>query len=300
MENFREKRLERQLKSQQNISIVLGIILLLAILGIVFLFVRNNRLSDEKEELEGEKTMLTDNLQSVEESNAELQAEIRTLNEEIEKLRENAAELELEIQGREARIARLNRELVKMEDLRAEIIEYESLEEEFEKVKEEKLDLLGQLEAVNKQLSDLEEQYESLVSKVEGATYLKAYNICVHNFRDRWICRPVSMDVARRVDRTTLSFEINENLLVDPAKMDIHVVITGPDDNVVSPSTETFTIEDTGETSNFTAYTSIDYDRQPVPLDFSIEHDINLESGTYRVEVYIDGVESGTKEFMLE
>ena len=303
MENFREKRLERQLKSQQNISIVMAVVLLLAILGIVYLLVRNSRLNNDKEELQREISMLATEVNFLEESNSELQAEILKLNEENDMLRGSAANLELEIQSREAQIARLNRELLKLEDIRAEVAEYESLEDEYEKLQEEKLELTGELDAVKKHLSELkeiEEQHEALVRRVEEATYLRAYNICVHHFRDRWICRPVVMDVARRVDRTTLSFEINENLLVEPGEKNVHLVITGPDGNVISPSAETFTIEETGETSDFTEHTVIQYDNQPVALDFSIEHDTNLESGTYQVQIFLDGAESGTEEFVLE
>lgn len=300
MENFREKRLERQLKSQQTVSIIIAVILLLAILGVVFLLVRNNRLNDEKEELEREKTMLITEVRTIEDSNSQLQSKINAQEEQIEILREDASELELEVQSREAQIARLNRELMKMEDLRLKIAECQSLEEEHEKLENEKLEILGQLEAVNEQLSQLEDQHEALIRRVEEASYLKAYNICVHNFKDKWICRPVVMEIARRVDRTTLSFEINENMLVEPGEKSIHLVITGPEGNVISPSAETFTIKETGETINYTEYTTIQYNNQPVPLDFTIEHDTNLESGTYQVQVFLDGIESGTEEFMLE
>ena len=299
METFKEKRLERKFKSQQQTSIVIAVILLLSILGNVFLFVRNSRISSEKEDIEQEKSLIVEDKLAVEETNAQLQSEIATLNERIKLLGEDVAILELEIQSREARINRLSRQIFETDELRQEIVELEKVEDEYKKLKEEKQKLKAELETIKEQLSEQEEEHESLVSKVDEATYLHAYNICVHNFRDRWLCRPVDMDVARRVGRTTVSFEINANIFVEPGEKNVHILMIGPDGNIINPSTGTFTTEG-GDSSNFTAHTGIQYENQPVSLNFTIEHDVNLDSGTYLMKVYIDGEDSGNKEFTLE
>lgn len=300
MENYKEKRLERKFKSQQTTSIVLAAILILSIIGNVFLFVRNSRISNEKEDIVQEKHMINENRLAVEETNAQLKSEIATLNERIKHLEEDVAFLELEIQTREARIGRLSRQVFDKDELRQQIDELEKVEDEYKKLQEEKLKLVAELETLKEQLSKQEEEYKSLADKVEEATYLHAYSVCVHNFRDRWLCRPVAMDVARRVDRTTVSFEINANIFVEPGEKDVYLLMTGPDGDIINPSAETFTIEETGVSSSFTRHTTIQYENQSVPLNFTVEHDTSLDSGTHLMKVYIDGKESGYKEFYLE
>ncbi len=300
MENYKEKRLERKFKTQQTTSIVLAVILLLSIIGNIFLFIRNSRISNEKEDIALEKRMIIEDKLAVEETNAQLQSEITTLKERINLLEEDVAFLELEIQTREARIARLSRQVFEKDELRQQIAELEEVEDEYKKIKEEKQKLVTELESLKEQLSRQEEEYESLAGKVEEATYLHAYSICVHNFRDRWLCRPVAMDVARRVDRTTVSFEINANIFVEPGEKNVYLLMIGPDENIINPSTETFTIEETGVSSNYTRHTTIQYENQSVALNFTVEHDVNLDSGTYLMQVYIDGEDSGNKKFTLE
>lgn len=304
MENFREKRLERQLRTQQTTSIVIGVILLLSITGNVYLFLRNSNITNENEELTIEKTKLITDLQSAEASNAELYAEIDILNEQIEGIREHAADLESEIQIRDSRIAVLRNQMTEIEDLRkqlAELKELEELEEDYRKLEEERHELLEESQTLGQQLSHLKGQQESLLDKIENATYLKAYNVCVNHLRDRWLWfRPVVMDVARRVDRTTVSFEINSNIFVEPAQKHIYLVMHDSDGNVVNPSAETFTVAENGTSSHYTEYTNIQYEGRAVPLNFTITHEESLESGTYNITVYIDGLNSGSKEFKLE
>lgn len=300
MENFKEKRLEREVKAQKTTSIVIAVILLLSIVGNVFLVVRNSTINNEKEELVKEKNLVEEDKILAEESNAQLKAEIEILNEQLEELEEAAADLKVEIHARDARISRLRRETFEMDDLRRQIAELEKIEQEYEKIEDEKNNLLAELEELNNQLLRQEEENKNLNERIMEATYLRAYNICVNNFRDRWICRPVYMDVAGRVDRTSISFEINDNLFVEQGEKNIHMVMTGPDGSIIEPSTGTFTIEDTGETSEYTEHEQIKYDNESVTLSFDIEHTVSLEPGSYMIQVYIDGKESGAKEFSLE
>ncbi len=300
MENFREKRLEKKLETQQTVSIVVSVILLLSLLGNVFLFVRQGRISGERDELETELSVITQDKRAAEASNVQLKADIESLNAKIEELGEDAAALEIEIQAREARIRRLSGQVFEMDNLRAQITELESFESKYQEVVNEKEELIAELTRLNEKLDAERDRYSMLEEKIEEAAFLRAYNICVHNFRDRWICRPVKMDVARRVDRTTVSFEINDNIFVDPGEKIVNMVITGPEGNVVSPSAETFVIEETGDSSYFTGQRTMMYENEPTSMFFTVDHATNLESGTYIVKVYIDGEEAGIADFTLE
>jgi uncharacterized protein YlxW (UPF0749 family) len=302
MENFREKRLERQLKSQQTTSIVIGVILLLSILGNIYLIVRNSRISDETEMVRQERDEVIADIEAVEERNVQLESEIDALEGEISQMRESAAALEGQIQQRDSRIAQLRRQFPQLEEEMAEYrAQIEALEEEHRALGEERDQLLTKIESLDQELAGLREEYDAISALVDEATFLQAYNISVVNLRDRWLWgRPVIMDVAGRVTRTLVSFEINSNILVEPAQKNVHVVMFGPDGNVINPSEETFTIAETGTAGPYTEHESIDYDQRSVHLEFTIEHEDGLGAGTHTIEVYIDGDFAGSKEFELE
>ncbi len=300
MENYREKRLERQLKSQQSTSIVIAVVLLLSILGNVFLFVRNSTMNNEKEELNRELATMTASKEAAEELNAQLKSEITELNNQINSIRESAIALEAEINARDARIANLRNQLAEIDRLQQEVAELEVLREEYTSLEKEKQELMNDFQQLNEKLSEIEVRKQALQARLDEAAYLKAYNVCVNNLRDRWLGRPVTMELARRVNRTAVSFEINGNILVEPGLRNIHLVMTDPEGNVVNRSQEAFTIAGSGDTSHYTEYTAIQYNRQSVPLSFTLVHEDRLESGTFSIEVYIDGALSGGKEFSLE
>lgn len=300
MENFRERRLERQLKSQQGISIGIAVLLILSIVGNVFLFMRNNSTNIEKEDLIRENSLILSDKQAVEAANSRLQAEIATLNAQVNEIKESALALEAEISIRNSRIANLRGQIAEIERLRVQVAELETLKTEYETLEKERLKLVADLEALGEKLNNLQSQNENLQLKIDQAAYLRAFNICVHNHRDRWLGRPVTMEVARRVNRTTVSFEINGNILVDPGHKSVHVVMKDQDGDIVNPSSETFTIKDTGNNINYTEYTSIQYNHKSIPLKFTIIHDDSLNSGNYSLEVYIDGENAGISEFSLE
>jgi Tfp pilus assembly protein PilO len=301
MENFREKRLERQLKSQQSTSIVIGVILLLSILGNVFLFIRNSGLNNENEELIREKNQLITEVQTAEETNVQLASQVEDLNQQMEQVREGAATLEGQVATRDTRIANLRRQIAQSEEadgLRAE--ELEAAEQEIKKLENERQELLVELELINERLTGLRGQHEALTRQIEQVSYVTVYNIAVNHLRDRWLGRPVTMEVARRVNRTEVSFEIDGNIFVEPGLIDVHLLMIDANGNIVNPSEETFTNRETGETIPYTEHAEVEYDHQPVPVEFSIGYDDRLESGTFSMEVYLNGELRGRKQFELE
>jgi hypothetical protein len=301
MENFREKRLERQLKSQQSTSIVIGVILLLSILGNVFLFIRNSGLNNENEELIREKNELITEVQTVEDTNVQLASQVEDLNQQMEEVREGATTLEGQVATRDTRIANLRRQIAQAEEadeLRAE--ELEAAGQEINRLENERQELLVELELINERLTGLRSQHDALTRQIDEVSYVTVYNIAVNHLRDRWLGRPVTMEVARRVNRTEVSFEIDGNIFVEPGLIDVHLLMIDANGNIVNPSEETFTNEETGETMPYTEYAEIEYNHQPVPVDFSISYDDRLESGTFSMEVYLNGELRGRKQFELE
>ncbi len=301
MENFREKRLERQLKSQRTTSIVIAVLLILSILANIWLIVRVSNVRGEVEEIAQERDEIIYERDAFEQETEQLESEVEALNQQIEGLRQTAEDLESEVQARGARIAALRRQLgTQIEDLQEKLAELEGLEEEYRILEEEREELLVKIEDLEDDLTGLREEHQALGDLVDRATYLQAYNVHAYTVRDRWWGRPVLMEVAGRVTRTMVSFEINSSLLVEPAAKDVHVVMLDPEGQVVNPSNDTFTIEDTGEESPWTVHTTFQYDQRSVPLMYRIEHEDGLTEGVQTVEVYINGEFGGSTSLTLE
>jgi predicted RNase H-like nuclease (RuvC/YqgF family) len=302
MENFREKRLERQLKSQQTTSIVIGIILVLSVIGNIFLLVRNSRLANEVEDVSRAREMALNERQVSEERVVQLESEIGTLEQQVNELQEISANLESQLQTRNRQLAQLRRQFPEMEEeLQKHVAEIERLEQEYQGMQQEREGLITKLESLETELSQLRGEYEAQTALVREATVLQAYNISVVNLRDRWLWgRPVYVEDAGRVSRTLISFEISSNILVDPARKTVHLIMYNPDGEVMYPSTDTFTVAETGASFYYTEREEIDYEQQRVPLDFEIGHDDRLDSGSYSLEVYIDGRFAGGKQFVME
>jgi hypothetical protein len=301
MENFREKRLEQQLKSQQTTSIVIGVVLLLSILGNILLFLRTSSLNTENEELIREKNMLISERQEIEEANVQLESEIENLNEQIAQIREGAETLETQVATRDSRIAVLRRQISEAEQAgEMQAAELEAAGEEIKKLENERQELLVELELINERLSGLRSQHDALTRQIEQVSYVTVYNIAVNHLRDRWLGRPVTMEVARRVNRTEVSFEVDGNVFVEPGLINVHLLMVDANGDIVSPSEDTFTRADTQESVPYTKFAEIEYNHQPVPVNFTILHDERLESGNFRMEVYLNGELRGETQFELE
>jgi predicted RNase H-like nuclease (RuvC/YqgF family) len=300
MENFREKRLERQVKSQQNTTIVISVILFLSIIGNIFLFIRNNRIGNEREELVMENEFLAQERESAEQANLQLEEEVEQLNTQISQIRDEATNLEAQIRTRDTRIANLRRQVTEVEGLREEVARIETLEEEIERLEQERDDMLAQLDALNDELETLWNEHEALTRQVDEVSHFTVHNITVNHIRDRWLGRPVILERARRINRTEITLAVDGNIFVEPGMVDVYLVMLDPEGNVINPSEEPFTVNETDDTMPYTDHLEIEYQHRSVPMEFTVNHEERLESGTYTVEVYLDGELTGWKEFDLE
>jgi len=299
MENYREKRLERQSATRKNAAIVIGVILLLSIVGNIILLVQSSRMSDEKDELQAEKEVVISEKEKVEESNRQYREEIEAVNREKEELEEKLGEMEDEIRAKDSRIAQLSREAAEAEDLRNKLAEYENLEEDYEELLEEREKLAQDLEDVKNRHASLQTEHDQLLERKEEAKKLYAYNICVKNRQLRWICSDRYVERARRADQTFIDFEIDGSLFAESGPRTVHVVLYDPANNVMYPGDETFTLED-GTESEYTKTRTVEWDQEPAHVSFMVEHPERLDDGTYLVEVYIEGRFVAEGDFVLE
>lgn len=295
MENYLEKNLMRKNKNLIVLAVVLGVVLLLLLIAGILLFRQNSEIKASNLNLiqqvdsvviikdTAEKEILVQK-----DANKELQDKLNINRQEIDKLTTL-------IDQKNARISQLRR-------FQAEVVELkkakEALKIQLDKSLAERESLKKELEGLNLRLAALTQDLTDLQKKAELASKLNAYNICFHNSRVTRAGRIRCTDMARRANQTEIEFEIGDNIFAPVGEKRIHLVFSGPDNNVVQPSGK-FILYNTTNEIDYTNAISIQYTGKRSIQKFTIRHPERLTAGKYTAAVYIDGKLAGTSEFNL-
>ncbi|HUW06613.1 MAG TPA: hypothetical protein VMW01_10145 [Williamwhitmania sp.] len=156
------------------------------------------------------------------------------------------------------------------------------------KVKEES----GMTKMANQELS---QKNEELSSKVQKGSIIKARDIAATliNKRGKTVTR------ARRIDKIKVCFTLVENDIAQAGLRDVYVRITGPDKYVLAKS-ETDLFDYQGQKIVFSAKREIDYQNKDVDLCIFYDNNGDLVSGSYDVNIFTDGMQIGTTQFMIK
>lgn len=156
------------------------------------------------------------------------------------------------------------------------------------KVKEES----GMTKMANQELS---QKNEELSSKVQKGSIIKARDIAATliNKRGKTVTR------ARRIDKIKVCFTLVENDIAQAGLRDVYVRITGPDKYVLAKS-ETDLFDYQGQKIVFSAKREIDYQNKDVDLCIFYDNNGDLVSGSYDVNIFMDGMQIGTTQFMIK
>ncbi len=294
-----EEKDQKRQKNLQTWLIIVAAVLLLSIIGNIIYMTRSGRLSNEKEALATEKEALqTENLVLSE----AVEVKDGIIEEHKEKLEMLAEEHEAMVREKDARIAQLSRRAtVRAEELEEQKEANDELTADIEALKQEVEELTNQIYLKEQEMDALAAAYELLMGEAQEAAQLKVYNMCVLTMWDRWLCADrYNVSKARRVDHTSIRFEVDGTIFTEAGTKEVHLLLYDPDDELMYASPEVFAISDTGEESAYTQMRQIEYEHEPVLLEFDIVHPERLQAGTYKAEVYVEGKLSRTKEMLLE
>lgn len=109
---------------------------------------------------------------------------------------------------------------------------------------------------------------------------------------------------AKRVDYLRVNFSIDENRVVSSGSKSLYIIVTDPDDNVVSSSamgSGTFVTRQNGE-KVFSKQLNVHYTQgESLPVNFNLlqNQQKNFEPGTYKIEVYNNGYRIGNGSVTL-
>ncbi|MBK7682522.1 MAG: hypothetical protein IPJ26_08680 [Bacteroidetes bacterium] len=194
--------------------------------------------------------------------------------------------------------SKLNKQLqVEMQELKKMRDEYleriDALLVENETLKKEK----------NELTSTVEELTKNLENTVSTASVLKSEYLTVTSYKKRNNDKFTTTAMAKRTNKIESCFTVLENKIARNGEKTVYMRIIEPGGKIVGNRTEgsnSFKKADTNEDLLFTTSKTIEYknEKESICIDWT-EEDRVFTSGTYMIEIYIDGYLSAVNSLTL-
>lgn len=150
--------------------------------------------------------------------------------------------------------------------------------------------------------SDLSKDKEALNEKITGAAVLKAYKISAVAYKSRGVDKDKETDKAARADKIKVCFTVSENKLVSSGYKRFFVRIARPD-NVILTRGPAYTFQFLGQTLQFSAMETLNYEGDAADVCTFFEQPVNgpeMVKGRYYVNVFTEDREIGQTSFELK
>lgn len=292
--------------NSKRLALIIVIILLIVLNG-VFIYVWNtNRvLKEESQRLllqkEVEYQKAVGELNLFKGKNEQLDSLVEAANLE---LATKSAQLDslLQINKLSAQqIERFKRENGKLNYYKKLYLEkIDSLIKANETLKVENQSLRAEIKQEQRRTERLTDENVMLTNKVALGAVLKVSNLSVEGIRLRSGGKEGSTTRARSVERLKACFTIGENRVANRGNKNIYLRVIGPEGAslwIEDAGSGKFMAE--GQETLYTAMATIDYQQEELPVCIYWTKGSPFAEGTYKAEVYADGVLIGETSFSL-
>jgi hypothetical protein len=289
---------------------LLLLFLLLGSIGLNIYFYKQNKATIEKD---------TVKIDSLVEVRVEISSELAQTSLDLNKykgLSEKMDSLLLAANGqiaeRESRIRQLiatEKNLVALnKKLKVELEELKALKDSYlesiDQLLKENNQLKYENKALNNSLNEVITENLDLFKKVKTAENLKAEYLKVGIFKRKNNGKYIETVMAKRTNKLEVCFSILENKVAQVGKKKVYLRIITPDGLPLgsrSGGSGSFKLAGSNEEVLFTAMQEVDYANDKVDICLPYEEQDRLfASGTYIVEVYVEGVPAAASSFTLK
>jgi len=294
-----------QTSKKGNNSKVVVVLLLVAVLGLGFMFIQknneSNKLAEQKAVLENDKKELEISLEDKIAQFDKLQQEF---NDTSALLANKKAELEKRL--KELRNANYSASKLRKErnKLKKDLESYQAI---IDSITSENLALKAANDSLNTNLADVSGKFSSLQDNYNTnmgiAKLLVASSINAQGQRKKSNGKVKVTSKAKKVNNVNVSFNINANQLTDDGTKNVYLRILGPDKKVI-------TIENKGsgklrlvggnDEIEFTTKKSVLYSNNNLKVSMDWEQSVPFSPGRYTVELYGEGYKMGNSSFTLQ
>lgn len=290
----------KEKRSSAGYIAAIAVLALLLIGGAVLYFQERNKNKEVQQILEGEKQELTTELETLSQEYDNLKTTNDTLNYQLEvektKIEKMISELKQTKNRSYSEIKKYKNEIASLKAL-IENYSYQvdslnmlslQLAEEKDLYKEE----MEKQTAVADSLSISNEELKKIVKR---ASVLEPMNLEAYPANRR--NKPV-----RRLGWTRklkVDFTFPKNVTVASGAKDVYVIITRPDEVVVSnPLGETFEYNEVSTT--YTMKRTVYYENEALPVSLFWDNDKSLIKGQYKADIILEGKIIGTTNFLIK
>lgn len=150
--------------------------------------------------------------------------------------------------------------------------------------------------------NNLSKDKDALNEKITGAAVLKAYKISAIAYKSKGVDKEKETDKAARADKIKVCFTVSENKLVSSGYKRFFVRIARPD-NVILTRGPAYTFQFLGQTLQFSAMETLNYEGDAADVCTYFERPVNgaeLSKGRYVVNVFTEDREIGQTSFELK
>jgi predicted nucleic acid-binding Zn-ribbon protein len=256
------------------------------------------KVTTEKSNLQSSFDASLARLDSMQTVNTDINSQLTASKDEIAKMK---TEIRSILNKRNATSHELSRARNLIAQLNGKITDLESqvamLTQQNDSLKQNVVVLTTEKETLSRNLDSTNVVKLVLEKKVDVASTLNADNISITPVKIKHNGKQKVSDVAKRVDKLLVSFDVN-NRIIDPGEKDLYVVVIGPDGK---PITTTDTTGDTFETRDegnktFTAKLPVNLETAKTKnVQFAFAPGDHFQQGSYKIQIYQNGFLIGEK-----
>lgn len=193
-------------------------------------------------------------------------------------------------------IMRLKKELATVRAvLRTYVLQIDSLNKINQVLTKENREVKQKYNEAARQITNLAEEKKKLNEKVELASQLDATNIWIKAQNKRGKEAKKVKDVVK----FTIGFTLVKNISAPTGERTLYIRITKPDNDVLTKNpSNTFQYENRTLTYSIKKYIEYTGEEQEVTVYWDVEE--FLYAGTYRVDIFADGILIGSQKFTLK
>jgi len=285
-----------------SIGVLLAIIAVLALMLVnqkKEIVIQEKVTDNVKVELQGQLDSLLAEHERVKVSYGELSNSLKERDSII-----NAKAMEIKkLLGTKSELAVVKRKLAQLQQI-TQVYEHQidSLFTVNRKLKAENEKIKIDYNLEQQKTTDLSKDKDALNEKITGAAVLKAYKVTAIAYKSRGVDKEKETDKAARADKIKVCFTVSENKLVSSGYKRFFVRIARPD-NVILTRGPAYTFQFLGQTLQFSAMETLNFEGDAADVCTYFEHPANgpeLTKGRYLVNVFTEDREIGQTSFELK
>jgi predicted nuclease with TOPRIM domain len=295
----------KQKSGSKGAVVVLLILLLASVGGNIWQYFNTREVQIVSEKM----TMQMDTLTA---RKIELEKEFTTVSTELDQFRGRSAEMDsllaeadLKIEEQRKQISGLIEQKKDYQILQARYADLQKLKntylEEIDRLMAENKELKYQNVTLSVKVDKLGEEKAELSEKVAYASALKIQNVRLTPFKIMAKGKQKEVEKANKADRISIKFTVLPNKLSENGPKTAYVRIINPAGLViadVSESTKKFGTRD-GKELPYSRQITFDYDGTASTREVNWEQEA-FSTGTYKIEIYIDGDYAGGESVVLQ